>query len=134
MKLSSNGKILVILLIVVVVCDIFLTPLGGLETRSISNTTSVGFATLAILFVGLALTVASLFLLFRKARLASILAIIGSLCFFPALVADQTGLFSSQHAPVAIVDLELVTAVILIAVLFLASKVYRENVTHPANM
>ena len=127
MKLSSNGKILAALLVVFVVCDIFLTPLGGLETRSFSNITSLGLTTLIVLFAALAINVISLILLFRKPRLASMLAIIGSILFFPALIADQTGLFSSQTAPMAITVLEWVTTVVLLAAIFFASRVHREN-------
>ena len=127
MKLSSNGKILAALLVVFVVCDIFLTPLGGLETRSFSNITSLGLTTLIVLFAALAINVISLILLFRKPRRASMLAIIGSILFFPALIADQTGLFSSQTAPMAITVLEWVTTVVLLAAIFFASRVHREN-------
>jgi hypothetical protein len=123
--LSSNGKILAILLVFFAIIDILLTPLG-FETRSSSKITSVGFATAPILLLGLALNVASLFLLFRKARLAPILAIIGSICSFPTL-ADQAGLLSSQPAPAAIADLELVNALVAIAAIFLATRVRRED-------
>ena len=127
MKLSSNGKILAVLLVVFVVCDIFLTPIGGLETRSFANTTSIGYTAVVVLFVGLVVNVISLILLFRKPRPASMLAVIGSILFFPALIVDQAGLFSSQTAPMAITVLEWVTGVVLVVVIFFASRVHKEN-------
>ncbi len=134
MALSSKAQILAVLLVVFVICDILLTPLGGLETRSISNTTTTGFATLAFLFIGLALNVASLITLFRKPRLAPTLAIIGSICFFPALLADQAGLFSTQQRPIAISYLEIFTGSLLIVVIGLAWMIRVEIATSkPAN-
>ena len=126
MSLSGNGKVLVVLLIVFVVCDILLTPLG-LETRPFADITTIGFATLAFLFFGLALNVASIFLIFRMPRNASTLAAVGSVFFFPALLADQSGNFSTMSAPARITGVEFVTAIVLIAAIFFALRVNREN-------
>lgn len=135
MVLSSKAQVLAILLVLFVICDILLTPLGGLETRSISNTTTVGLVTLVFLFIGLALNVASLITLFRKPKLAPTLAIIGSICFFPAIIADQTGLFSTQQRPIAISYLEIFTGLLLIVVIGLASMIRGENsVSKPASI
>ena len=120
MALSRKAQVLAILLVVFVICDILLTPLGGLETRSISNTTTIGLATLVFLFIGLTLNVGSLIALFRRPQLAPTLAIIGSIFFFPAIIADQSGLFSTQQRPAAISYLEIFTGILLIAVIGLA--------------
>ncbi len=129
--LSSNGKILAILLPLFVAIEILLTPLSGIETRSPANITPMGFATAPVLFLALALNAASLFFLFRKTRLASMLAIIGSICFFPTL-ADQAGLLSSQPAPPVLADLELVNTVIAISIIFFAIRLRAENAPSPA--
>src|SRR6266849_3444337 len=99
MNLSVNAKILAVALVAYIVSDLFLTPLGGLETRSIGNFTGIGYATLVVLFIGLALNVASLAFLSSKPVRSSKFALIGLIFYFPAFLADQTGLFSSQAVP-----------------------------------
>ena len=49
-KLSGTVKALVAALVVYIVADFFLTPLGGLETRPVSGVTPIGFATLGLIF------------------------------------------------------------------------------------
>ncbi len=120
MAISTKAKILAILLVVSVICYILLTPLGGLETRSFSNITTTGLATLGLLFLGLALNLASLVTIFRKPRIAPTLAIIGSIFFFPAIIADQIGNFSTLAHPIAISYLEIFTGILLIVVIGLA--------------
>ncbi len=135
MALTSKAKVLAGLLVVFVICDILLTPLGGLETRSISNATATGFATLALLFFGLALNVASLVTLFRRPRIAPTLAIVGSIFFFPAIIADQVGLWSTQQRPIAISYLEIFTGILLIVVLGLAWMIRVESAaSKPTNI
>src|SRR5437879_9880319 len=65
------------------------------ETRPVSNVTTLGFATLGLLFVGLALNIVCLILLLRNYKRSPIFGIVGSVLYFPAAIADQTGLFSS---------------------------------------
>ena len=125
--LTSRGKGLVVLLVLYVILDILLTPLGGLETRPSSNVTTLGFVTVGSLFIGLALSVASLVLLFYKPRRAPIVAIIAGILYFPAFIADQSGYFSSLQPPVAITALEIVEALVSLATIFLASSIYRQK-------
>ncbi len=127
MTLSDKAKALAIGLVLASALGVILTPLGGLETRSIANTTTLGFIAVALFLIGIILNVVSVALLFRRPRTAAILAILGLILFVPVIVADRTGLFSSQQAPPAIVDLEVVTAAVLIVGLFLAFRVYRES-------
>jgi hypothetical protein len=127
MNLSPNGKYLGVLLILFIVCAILLTPLSGLETRPTTDLTILGLLTLSVFLVGLAVSVASFFLLFRRARLASILSIIGSAAFLPAFVVDQTANLSSRPAPVAIFYVEWVTAVIAIFTILVSSRVRKEE-------
>ena len=77
-----------------------------------SHVTGLGFAVLGLLFVGLALAIVSLVLLFRRSRRAPSVAIIAAVLYFPAVLAEQTGNFSSVHAPAAIETVELIQAAV----------------------
>src|SRR3989475_12132585 len=48
-KLSTEANYMARLQIIYVIGDFALTPLGGLETRPVSNVTTLGFATLGLL-------------------------------------------------------------------------------------
>ena len=85
------------LIIVYIIADFLLTPLGGIETRPIPDVTTTGLATLGLLFIGLGLNVICLVLLLRGYGRAPIFGVIGSLLYFPAAIADQTGQFSVRH-------------------------------------
>jgi len=125
--LSGRARSLAIGLPLAVVLAVLLTPLGGLETRSIAETTALGLGTIVLFLVGLVLDVASVVALFRRPRTASILAFIGLILYFPIFIADSTGLWSSKPAPPAIVYLSIITAIVNVGVLFLATRVYRES-------
>ncbi len=127
MKLSSRGRVLAVLLVLYILFDILLTPLGGLETRPSTNVTTVGYVTVSLLFVGLALSPVSLVLLFYKPRRSPIVAIIAGILYFPAFVADQTGYFSSLQPPNAISVLEIVQAVVALVTIFVASSIHRQK-------
>ncbi len=126
-RLSSRGRVLAVLLIIYILFDILLTPLGGLETRPSINVTTLGFVTVSLLFVGLVLSVASLVMLFYKPRKSLIVAIIAGILYFPAFVADQTGYFSSLQPPAAISALEIVEAIVALGTIFMASSVHRQK-------
>jgi uncharacterized membrane protein YhaH (DUF805 family) len=130
MKRSRNVMALAVALVVNVVIVILLTPLG-FENRPQADLKTVGLIAIATIFTGLALDVASLLLLFRRVRLASSLAIVGSLLFFFPIVGDRTGSFFSVPTPPAIDFLEYVFFVVLLVTLFLAWNVYRENKPSP---
>jgi hypothetical protein len=125
--LSRDAKLLRILLVVYIIADIFLTPIGGLETRPASNVTTLGFATVGLLFVGLALNSVSLGFLFRTPRRSPVLAIVGSLLYFPAAIVDSTGLFSSLQRPLGIAYLEAIEGVVALAVIVLAVRLHKEK-------
>ena len=127
MTLSGRVKSLAVGLALAVVLGVLLTPLGGLEPRSIADATAIGLSTVVLFLVGLALDVSSIVALFRRPRTASVLAIIGLLLYFPIFLADLTGLWSSKPAPPAIVYLSIITAIVHAGVLFLATRVYRES-------
>jgi hypothetical protein len=92
---------------------------------------TVGYIAIGTIFTGLALDVVSFALLFRRVRLASILAIVGSLLFFFPIIGDQTGAFFSVPTPPVINALEYIFAPVLLVTLFLAWKVYGDSRPSP---
>ncbi len=125
-KLSKNVIMLAIVMIVNVVIIILLTPIG-FETRPQSDLKPLGYLAITTIFVGLALDLASIGLLFKRVRvrLASSLAIVSSVLFFLIILVDRTGSFFSVPIPPAIITLEYLLIVVLIVTLFVASLVYR---------
>jgi len=128
MVLSRNVTILAIVMILNVVIIILLTPLG-FETRPISALKTLGYIAITTIFVGLALDLASIGLLFKRVRvrLASSLAIVSSVLFFLIIFVDRTGSFFSVPIPPAINTLEYIFIVVLIVTLLSAFMVYRGN-------
>jgi len=120
-------RLFAVVMIVYLILDFFLTPFGGLETRTFATTTTTGYATVGLLFVGLALIVASLVSLAIGPRRSSVLAIVGALLYFPVFLADYTGQFSSVPAPSAIASLEIVQALVAIVIILLALQSRRET-------
>jgi hypothetical protein len=110
------GWILAATLVAYIVCDVLLTPPAGIETRNPARVTSLGVATLILLFVGLALGVTALVLLMRGSRRTTLVAVLAAVLFLPAFLTEQTGNFSSLRPPVAIEAIEIVQAVVVIAV------------------
>ena len=64
-------------------------------------------------------------LIFRRARLASILAIAGSVVFLLPNLTDRAGAFFSLPAPPVIIVLEYVFIAVLMVTVVLAWNVYR---------
>ena len=121
---------LAVALVVNVLLVILLTPLG-FESRPATYLKTVGYIAIGTIFTGLALDVASLALLFRRARLASSLAILGSILFFFPIIGDRAGAFFSLPIPPVIQALEYIFVPVLLATLFLAWSVRRENNSSP---
>jgi hypothetical protein len=130
MKLSRKRMALAAALVVNVLLVMLLTPLG-FESRPATDLKTVGYIAIGTIFVGLALDLASFALLFRRVRLASRLAIGGSILFFFPILGDQTGSFFSLPIPPVIRTLEYIFVVVLLLTLFLASNVYREHNPSP---
>ena len=131
MKLSRSVMALAVALGVNVLLVILLSPLG-FETRPPTDLKTVGYIAIGTIFAGLILDLASIILLFRRVRLASSLAIVGSILFFFPIFGDRLGSFFSVPIPPAIDILEYVFFVVLLVTLFLASKVYRESNPSPS--
>jgi hypothetical protein len=94
-----------------------LTPLGGFETRDPAKVHVVGLVGLALLFVGLGLSIVAIVLLFRRSGRAPTFGIVATVLYYPAFLTERTGAFSSLTAPTAIERIESVQAVVaLIAI------------------
>jgi|SRR5438445_10384767 len=119
-------RLFAVVMIVYLIIDVLLTPFGTLETRSFASTTTTGYATLGLLFVGLALIIASLVSLAIGPRRSSILGIVGALLYFPVFLADYTGQFSTSPAPSAIASLEIVQALVAIVIILVAISSRRD--------
>jgi hypothetical protein len=131
MKLSRSVIPLAIALVVNILLVTLLSPLG-FETRPPTDLKTVGYIALGAIFVGRILDLASIILLFRRVRLASSLAIVGSMLFFIPIVGDQTGSFFSLPIPPVINTLEYILIVVLLVTLFLAWTVYRKSNPSPS--
>jgi hypothetical protein len=130
MKLSGTVLALAVALVVNVLLVILLTPVG-FESRPSADLKTVGYIAIGTIFAGLTLDVASIALLFTRVRLASRLAIVGSVLFFFPIVGDRAGSFFSLPIPPVINTLEYIFVPVLLVTIFLASKVYRETNPSP---
>src|SRR4030081_362128 len=131
MKLSRNASALAVALVVNVLLVILLTPLG-FEIRPSADLKTVGYIAIGTIFAGLIRYVASFALLFRRVRLASSLAIVGSVLLFFPIFGVQTGSFFSLPLPPPGHTFEYIFVPLLLVSLFLASKVYRESRPSPS--
>ncbi len=131
MKLSRNVFALAVALVVNVLLVILLSPLG-FETRPPTDLKIVGYIAIGTIFAGTILDLASIILLFRRVRLASSLAILGSMLFFIPIVGDQFGAFFSVPSPRVIITLEYIFIPVLLVTLFLAWTVHRESNPSPS--
>ena len=116
---------LAIILLAYVVCDVLLTPPAHLETRDPAKVTAIGIAGLALLFVGLAVSIVALVLLLRGSKRSPVVAIIAAALYVPAFLLEQTGHFSSLQAPAAIEVVEWVQFVVVIVAIGLSLLVLR---------
>ncbi len=102
-----------------------MTPLGGFETRDPAKVHVIGYAGLALLFVGLVLSVVAIVLLFRRSGRAPMFAIVAAALYYPAFLTERTGTFSSLPPPTAIERLELVQAVVAVIAIGLSVGMLR---------
>ena len=128
MVLNRNVIMLAIVMVVNVLIIILLTPLG-FETRPQSDLKPLGYIAIVSIFVGLALDLASIGLLFKRARvrLASSLAIANSILFLLIVFVDRTGSFFSAPIPPVINTLEYLFVVVIVVTLLLRQWPKREK-------
>jgi len=84
-------------------------------------------ATLGLIFAGLALNIACLVLTLKRYRRSPALGIIGSILFFPAMIADQTGQFSNLSPPTGIIYVEIVEAIVAVSIIVLGTLLLQEK-------
>jgi hypothetical protein len=132
MKLPQGVPALTAALVVNVALAILLTPLG-FESRPPTTLTTIGVMAIVTVFAGIILDLAAIFFIFRRrTRLASILAIVGSLFFVFPYVVDRTGSFFTLPIPPMINILEYVFIAVILVTLFLASMVCRQSNPSPS--
>lgn len=124
MRLGKGRSALVVALASSVVLAVLLSPLG-FERRPPADLTLVGYISIGTVAAGILLDLAAIVLIFRRVRLASILAMVGSVVFLFPSVTDKAGAFFSLPAPPVISALEYVHLVVLLVTLLLAWTVFR---------
>jgi hypothetical protein len=123
-KLTSDGRILVLLVAALCVCGYIFTPIG-LETRSLST---LRVPILPVFFLTpVILSFVALVLMFYRPRTAAALASVAASIFIFFAPGDQGGYFFTVPVPAAISVNELVVLFISIGALIYGPKVYREN-------
>ena len=127
MKASRDARVLAILLLAFIFCDVLLSPVGFETRASAIFRDPSALPWLGILFVGLILNVVSLILVFFKPRISSILAMVGTVVYVIPLIADQEHIFTPLAPPPLITDVEGVTLVVLLGVFISAVRVYRQS-------
>jgi hypothetical protein len=131
MRLSRSALALAAALGVSVVLAVLLSPLG-FESRPSSHLKIVGFVAIGAVFAGTIIDLVSIVLLFRRVRLASTLAIVGSILFVFPNVADRTGSFFSLPIPPVINTLEYAHMAVLLVTLLLAWRVHARSGPSPS--
>ena len=117
---------LLVALISSIVLAVLLSPLG-FERRPPADLTLVGYISIGAVAGGVLLDLAAIVLLFRRPRLAAVVAIIGSVAFLIPNMTDKAGAFFSLPAPPVISVLEYIHLGVLLVTLLLAWTVYREG-------
>jgi len=128
MKRTTLGWALTAALGASVVVAVMLTPLG-FETRPATTLTLFGIAAIGTVFIGIVLDLVSIFLLARKVRLASKLAVAGSIVFVFPIVVDRADRFFSLPIPPAVAALEYALMAVLLVTLGLGWAVFRASGT-----
>lgn len=129
-RLTRVALTLLVALVITVVVVVLLTPLG-FETRPTSDLKSFGYAAIAVIFLGLALYLTSIAVLFRRGRSASWFAIAASILLSVPVVGDQFGYFFSVPMPAPIRVLEYVLAAAILFDIVLAGLVLKERGSDP---
>jgi len=124
MKLAGNEKILVITFAIMSACGFLFTP-GGLETRPLSAFRS--YALVPLFLAGTILDFASLILIFKKPRIATITGIIAAVEYGFLAPGYQAQLFFVGPVLVGVTTNEIVALIASIVVLLFAPMVYLAN-------
>jgi len=126
-KWASFGRseqILAILFGVGFILGFLLTPLG-FETR-MNELRTLAFAAFFII-VGVLIPIAGLVMLFRRPKLAGVLAVIDAALLFLTTPADQAGFFFTVPPPPAVTAGEFILIFVGIGYMLYGQRVYLEN-------
>jgi hypothetical protein len=128
---STNGRYLLVALALFQLWIQLLNP-HGFENRLVpSGSAFLAWAVwrLGVGTPGIFLSLASLVVLCLRPRSTrvTILAIVGALLLESVFLADQAGLVGWAAPPAAITVVEVIASVTVLVILYLASRVYREN-------
>jgi hypothetical protein len=118
---GNTERILAVLFVVGIVLGFLLTPLG-FETRS-SHLRTLAFAGFFIA-VGLVLPIAGLISLFRKPKLAAVLAVIDAALSFLTAPADQAKFFFTVTPPPAVTIGEFILILVGIGYMVYGLRIY----------
>jgi len=122
----NTKRILLVLFVIGLVIDFLLSPLG-FETRE-SQLRSWASAVYFVI-VGFLLPIAGLVSLFRKPRLAGVLAIIDAALLFFTAPADQAKFFFKVAPPPAVTIGEFILILVGIGYMLCGQRIYLENTT-----
>lgn len=126
MRLGGARLALAAALALSVVFAVLLSPLG-FERRPPAGLTPVGYVSIGAVVAGVLLDLAAIALVFRRVRVAAILALVGSVAFLIPNVTDKAGVFFTVPAPPVIGTLEFVHLGVVVVTLLLASVVLRRS-------
>jgi hypothetical protein len=130
MSLGKAERILAVLFVLGIVLGFLLTPLG-FETRS-NEIRTLAFAAFFIT-VGLLLPIAGLILLFRRPRLAAVLAMIDAAFMFLTAPADQALFFFTIAPPPIVTAGEFILIIVGIGYMLYGTRIYDKYQTIRAN-
>ena len=118
---------LAVLFVVGLVIDFLLSPLG-FETREsqLRSWASAGY----FIVVGFLLPIAGLASLFKRPRLAGVLAIINAASLFFTVPADQAKFFFKVSPPTAVTIGEFVLVLVGIGYMLCGQRIYLEKATN----
>ena len=118
---GNTERMLAVLFVVGIVLGFLLTPLG-FETRS-NEIRTLAFAAFFIT-VGLLLPIAGLISLFRKPKLAAVLAVIDAALSFLTAPADQAKFFFTVTPPPAVTTGEFILILVGIGYMLCGLRIY----------
>lgn len=126
-SLGKEERILAVSLVLGIVLGFLLTPLG-FESR-MNELRTLAFAAFFIV-VGLLIPIAGLILLFRRPRLASVLAIVDAILVFLTAPADQAMFFFTVPPPAAVTAGELILVLVGIVYMVYGTRIYDKKPIH----
>jgi hypothetical protein len=123
---GNEERILAVLFVLGIILGFLLTPLG-FETR-MNELRTLAFAGFFVA-VGLLLPIAGLVLLFRRPKVAGVLAVIDAVLLFLTAPADQALFFFTVPPPPAVTAGEFILILVGIGYMLYGPRIYAKNHT-----